>query len=64
MAKRIGLSIAEQKGKKRKGHTWIEFCCSPYYQNTPFYPVIEQVQRLLQFKREDSPQEKLERFSC
>ncbi len=33
-----------------------------YYQNTAFYPVIEHVQRLLQFHREDSPPEKLDKL--
>jgi predicted ATPase len=41
------------------GGTRIEFRCSPYYQNTAFYPVIEHLQRFLQFSREDTPQEKL-----
>jgi class 3 adenylate cyclase len=39
--------------------TWIECRCSPYYQNSAFYPVIKHLQRLLEFRREDSPEEKL-----
>src|SRR5712692_8313531 len=54
---RLGQELKEQV--EREGHTRIEFHCSPYYQNTAWYPVIEHLQRLLQFKREDSPQEKL-----
>src|SRR6185436_19726355 len=35
--------------------TRLEFRCSPYYQNSAFYPLIEHLQRLLQFARDDSP---------
>ena len=27
----------------------MEFRCSPYHQNSAFYPIIEHLQRLLQF---------------
>ncbi len=58
----IGKSRLEQELKEqvaREGHTRIEFHCSPYYQNTALYPVIEHLQRLLQFQRDDTPQIKL-----
>src|SRR5437870_643445 len=58
----IGKSRLVQELKERvarEGYTRIEFRCSPYYQNTAFYPVIDHMQRLLQFRREDSPAEKL-----
>jgi TOMM system kinase/cyclase fusion protein len=44
------------------GATRIEFRCSPYHQNSAFYPIIEHLQRLLQFTREDSPATKLEKL--
>jgi len=34
----------------------IEFRCSPYYQNSALYPVIEHLQRLLQWQKEDTIQ--------
>jgi len=37
----------------------IEFRCSPYHQNSAFYPIIEHLQRLLQFAHEDTPQIRL-----
>src|SRR4029450_4340202 len=37
----------------------IEFRCSPYHQSSAFYPLIEHLQRLLQFQREDTPHAKL-----
>jgi TOMM system kinase/cyclase fusion protein len=43
----------------QEGATRIEFRCSPYHQNSAFYPIVEHLQRLLQFEREDSPQAKL-----
>jgi class 3 adenylate cyclase len=39
--------------------TRIEFRCSPYHQNSAFHPIIEHLQRPLQFTREDTPQAKL-----
>src|SRR5262249_2491775 len=32
-----------------EGATRIEFRCSPYHQNSAFYPIIEHLQRFLQF---------------
>jgi class 3 adenylate cyclase len=61
----IGKSRLVQELKDqvmREGCTRIEFRCSPYYQNTAFYPMIDHLQRLLQFKREDTSQEKLDKL--
>jgi class 3 adenylate cyclase/tetratricopeptide (TPR) repeat protein len=58
----IGKSRLVQALKEHVAHqggTRIEFRCSPYYQDSAFYPVTAQLQRLLQFEREDTPQEKL-----
>src|SRR5712691_10713781 len=46
----------------QEGATHIEFRCSPYHQNSALYPLIEHLQRVLQFVREDSPQAKLEKL--
>ncbi len=45
-----------------ESHTRIESLCSPYYQNSSLYPVIDHLQRLLGFRREDSLQEKLNKL--
>ncbi|HEV8718487.1 MAG TPA: AAA family ATPase, partial [Candidatus Binatia bacterium] len=37
----------------------VECRCSPYYQNSALYPVIDHLQRLLQLRREDTPEQKL-----
>jgi predicted ATPase/energy-coupling factor transporter ATP-binding protein EcfA2 len=42
--------------------TRIEFHCSPYHQNSALYPIIDHLQRLLQFTREDTPAAKLEKL--
>jgi hypothetical protein len=40
------------------------FCqCSPFYQNSALYPLIDGWQRLLQFGREDTPEEKLSKLT-
>jgi len=42
-----------------ESHARVECRCSPYYQNSALYPVIEHLQRLLQLRREDAPEQKL-----
>ena len=43
-------------------HGRIEWRCSPYYQNSAFYPVIEDLHRRLRFDRDDAPKEKLRKL--
>lgn len=40
----------------------IEFRCSPYYQNSALYPVIEHLQHLLQWQKEDTVQTRVAKF--
>jgi class 3 adenylate cyclase len=54
---RLVQELKEQVAKE--GTSRIEFRCSPYYRNTAFYPVIEHLQRLLEFRRGDALPEKL-----
>jgi class 3 adenylate cyclase len=42
-----------------EGATRIEFRCSPYHQNSAFHPLIDHLQRRLQFQREETPQGKV-----
>ncbi|MBI3796901.1 MAG: AAA family ATPase, partial [Deltaproteobacteria bacterium] len=61
----IGKSrlVQELKGQfAREGATRIEFRCSPYHQNSALYPIIDHLQRFLQFTREDAPATKLEKL--
>ena len=58
----IGKSRLVQALKEQvlaEGATRIEFRCSPYHQNSAFYPIIDHLQRLLQFAQNETPQAKL-----
>jgi predicted ATPase len=62
---RLVQALKEQvlaEGATREGATRIEFRCSPYHQNSALYPIIDHLQHLLQFVREDSPATKLEKL--
>src|SRR5262245_61684718 len=61
----IGKSRLVQELKEQLAHetvTRIEFRCSPYHQNSALYPIIDHLQHLLQFAREDTPTVKLEKL--
>ena len=54
----IGKSrlVQELKEQVRKESvTCLAFRCSPYHQNSAFYPILEHVQRLLQFEPRGTP---------
>ncbi|MGE0823297.1 MAG: adenylate/guanylate cyclase domain-containing protein [Candidatus Binatia bacterium] len=58
----IGKSRLVEELKARipdDGARQIEFRCSPYHQNSAFYPIIEHLQRRLQFMPDDTPETKL-----
>lgn len=60
----IGKSRLVQVLKERlaeEPHTKIESRCSPFYQNTALYPIIEHLKRFL-FKEDDTSEEKLARL--
>jgi class 3 adenylate cyclase len=61
----IGKSRLVQAIKEQviqEGATRVEFRCSPYHQNSAFSPIIDHLQRLLRFQREDTPQVKLRKL--
>ena len=62
----LGKSRLVQVFKERiaaESYARRELYCSPYYQNSPFYPLIEILrERRLQLTREDSPQQKLDKL--
>ena len=45
-----------------EGATRIVFRCSPYHQNSALYPVIDHLQRLLQWHRDDTPEARLDKL--
>jgi len=61
----IGKSRLVQVVKEQVEHEGalrLEFHCSPYHQNSAWYPVIEHVQRVLQWRRDETPSTKLEKL--
>lgn len=61
----IGKSRLVQELKEQvstEGATRIELRCSPYHQNTAFYPITEHLQRLLGFQSGESPEAKLHKL--
>ena len=59
---RIGKSRLVEVVKKRladEPHVWLEWRCSPYYQHSALHPVIEHLHRLLRWRPDDTPEEKL-----
>jgi class 3 adenylate cyclase len=61
----IGKSRLVQELKEQLAHeggTRLEFRCSPYHQNSALYPIIDHLQHLLQFTRNDAPRAKLEKL--
>jgi class 3 adenylate cyclase len=45
-----------------EGVSCLELRCSPYHQNSALYPVLEHLQRVLQFQQTDSSEEKLQKL--
>src|SRR5262245_5059626 len=62
----IGKSRLVQELKDhvaQDGAVRIEYRCSPYHQNSAFYPLIEHLQRVLQFTTGDTPQDRLHKLA-
>jgi class 3 adenylate cyclase/tetratricopeptide (TPR) repeat protein len=59
---RLVQVLTEQVASEPQG--WLTPCqCSPYYQNTALYPMIELLERVaLRFEREESSQQKLNKL--
>jgi predicted ATPase len=58
----IGKSRLVQLFKERvahEPHTLMEYRCSPYYQHSAFYPIVDFFERTLGFDRHERPVEKL-----
>jgi predicted ATPase/class 3 adenylate cyclase len=45
-----------------KPHTTIRYQCAPHHANSPFYPIIEQIQHATHIQRGDAPNVKLEKL--
>jgi predicted ATPase/DNA-binding winged helix-turn-helix (wHTH) protein len=56
---RLVQAFHEHLTEETYTYTKITWRCSPYYQQSAWYPVIASLHRLLQFRRADAPEEKL-----
>ena len=43
-------------------HATIRYQCSPYRSNSPFYPIISQLEQAIGFEQSDTPETKLEKL--
>jgi class 3 adenylate cyclase/predicted ATPase len=61
----IGKSRIIQMLRERAAedqHVWLRYQCSPYYTNSAFYPIIDQIERAAGFARDDDPDAKLDKL--
>ena len=45
-------------------HVRIRYQCAPHHANSPFYPIIEQLERAANFKPGDAPDVKLDKLGA
>ena len=63
----IGKSRMLRAFRERLGNqivVTLQYQCSPYYNNTALYPIIDQFERVLQFQRDDTPDTKLDKLEA
>ena len=58
----IAPGASAESARRGRAHTRLECRCSPYYQNSALYPVIDLFQRTLQLHRDDTPPQKLSKL--
>ena len=56
------LALTLKGHMRQEGSVCLEFRCSPYHQATALYPIVEHLQRLVGFHREDDARTKLEKL--
>ena len=63
----IGKSrVAEDLVERLSGepHTRLRYFCSPHHQDSSLYPTVSQLERAAGFRREDTPQQRLEKLEA
>ncbi|MFQ5550957.1 MAG: adenylate/guanylate cyclase domain-containing protein, partial [Gemmatimonadales bacterium] len=59
---RLVAALREQVASE--AYMWVANRCSPYHVNSTLYPVIENIKRVMGWKRQDSTNEKLEKLEA
>ena len=59
---RLIQALAE-RAAQTSAATLIEYRCSPYYQSSALYPLIDFLQRILNFKMDEPPPQKLDKLA-
>jgi len=49
---------------ERQGAQALRFQCSPYYVNSAFWPIIDHIERILKFARDESVESRLEKLEA
>jgi hypothetical protein len=57
---RIAQTVVERLSGER--HTRLRYFCSPYHQDSALYPAITQLERAAEFRREDTADQRLDKF--
>ena len=58
------LAAALQERVRRESHPMLRYQCSPYHLNSAFYPIIEELERVAGFARDDDPEAKLDKLEA
>jgi class 3 adenylate cyclase/tetratricopeptide (TPR) repeat protein len=59
---RVAQTILERTG--REAHTRLRLFCSPHHENSPLYPTISQLERIVRFQREDTAEQRLDKLEA
>jgi class 3 adenylate cyclase/predicted ATPase len=59
---RIAAALAERL--HAEPHIRLRYFCSPYHQDSPLYPFVDQLGRAAEFERDDPPASKLEKLEA
>ena len=59
---RIAETVVERLSEEP--HTRLRFYCSPHHQDSAFYPSITQLERAAGFRREDTPEQRLDKLEA
>jgi hypothetical protein len=58
------LIAALQERIEGEPHTRLRYFCSPHHQDSALYPFVAQLQRTVEFEREDTPQHRLNKLQA